>query len=114
MQICGAIIDPPTAVGADGGRFSADIAEVVHTHLNEAACDVATNYFNLPVQIDDSDFVGLDEADLIKPREPNGDLPRSSCLRLAKGSDLIDRGVDVGLLYHGAAPDLGAFEYIEY
>jgi hypothetical protein len=27
------------------------------------------------------------------------------------GSDLIDKGVDVGLPYTGSAPDLGAFEF---
>jgi len=32
-------------------------------------------------------------------------------LRLAPGSTLIDAGVDVGLPYESAAPDLGAFEH---
>jgi chitin-binding protein len=31
-------------------------------------------------------------------------------LRLAAGSTLIDKGVNVGLPYSGSAPDLGAFE----
>ena len=31
-------------------------------------------------------------------------------LRLAPSSRLIDAGTDVGLPYHGSAPDLGAFE----
>ena len=31
-------------------------------------------------------------------------------LRLAKGSDLIDKGEDVGLPFAGSAPDLGPFE----
>ena len=41
-----------------------------------------------------------------------------SCLDAAtyfvapKGSDLIDKGVNVGLPYNGSAPDLGAFEYV--
>jgi hypothetical protein len=30
---------------------------------------------------------------------------------LVAGSDLIDKGVDVGIPYNGAAPDLGAYEY---
>jgi hypothetical protein len=30
--------------------------------------------------------------------------------RLVSGSDLIDKGINVGLAYEGAAPDLGAFE----
>jgi Pyridoxamine 5'-phosphate oxidase len=32
-----AIVDGPSTVGAEGERFRADIAEVVHTHLNDAA-----------------------------------------------------------------------------
>jgi hypothetical protein len=32
-----AIADGPISEGADGDRFHADIAEVVHTHLNEEA-----------------------------------------------------------------------------
>jgi hypothetical protein len=39
-----------------------------------------------------------------------GSLSRSDFLRLAPGSDLIDTGTDVGLLFAGNAPDLGAFE----
>jgi hypothetical protein len=83
------------------------------TNLDESKCDVASNYFNLPVKIDDSDFLSLDEADLIKPREQSGDLPKTLFLRLAPGSDLIDRGVDAGLPFVGDKPDLGAFEFIE-
>jgi hypothetical protein len=79
-------------------------------NLNEAVSDVAENYFNLPVEIDDADFVSLDEAELVKPRQPNGDLPNVPFLRLADGSDLIDRGIDVGLPFEGKTPDLGAFE----
>jgi hypothetical protein len=32
-----AILDGPLASGADGDRFRADVDEVVHTHLNDAA-----------------------------------------------------------------------------
>jgi hypothetical protein len=80
-------------------------------NLDEAAGDVSGNYFNLPVKVAAQDFAGLDEADLLKPRQPNGDLPEVPFLHLVEGSDLIDRGVDVGLPYAGAAPDLGAFEF---
>jgi hypothetical protein len=72
---------------------------------------VSGNYFNLPVTITAADFAGLDEADLVKPRQPNGDLPVVPLLRLSAGSQAIDRGVDVGLPFIGKAPDLGAFEF---
>jgi hypothetical protein len=74
---------------------------------------VGGNYFNLPVQVNDEDFAGLAEEELTKPRQLNGDLPQISFLRLAKESDLIDRGEDVGLPFAGRSPDLGAFELEE-
>jgi hypothetical protein len=57
------------------------------------------------------DFVSLDDTGADGPRQPDGSLPDlSGFLRLVEGSDLIDAGVDVGLPYTGAAPDIGAFE----
>ena len=45
------------------------------------------------------------------PRNADGSLPNNGFARLVLGSDLIDRGVNVGLPYKGLAPDLGAYEY---
>ncbi|MFC5462622.1 right-handed parallel beta-helix repeat-containing protein [Massilia niabensis] len=72
--------------------------------------DHAHNSWNLPVPPSTADFqaVALDGWDA--PRLPGGALPRLPSLRLAAASGLVDRGVDVGLPYLGAAPDLGAFE----
>ncbi len=81
------------------------------TNLNETASDVAGNYFNLPVQVDESDFLGLSLADLIKPRQSDGSLPQTNLLKLAPGSNLIDRGIDIGFPFNGKSPDLGAFEF---
>jgi hypothetical protein len=78
--------------------------------LDAGASDVSDNYFTLPMKITEKDFLGLDEADLVKPRKPNGDLPDVPFLHLAPGSAAIDRGVDVGRPFNGRAPDLGAFE----
>ena len=80
------------------------------TQMDVAACDASNNSFDLPIELTDSDFLGLDEADLVKPRKPNGDLPDVPLLHLARGSAAIDRGVDVGRPFSGKAPDLGAFE----
>jgi hypothetical protein len=90
-------------LGFEGG------SEVVQ--LNAEASDVSGNYFNLPVTISARDFAGLDEADLIKPRQANGDLPLVPLLRLTAGSAAIDRGVEAGRPFAGKAPDLGAFEF---
>jgi len=49
---------------------------------------------------------------LSSARQSDGSLPDlGSYFKLAEGSDAIDAGVDVGLPYSGAAPDLGSFEY---
>lgn len=90
--------------------FAATDAEVAE--LDSGASDVNVNYFSLPVRISADDFLGLDEADLIKPRKPNGDLPDVPFLHLARSSDAIDQGIDVGpaRAFEGKAPDLGAFE----
>ncbi|HVZ89034.1 MAG TPA: right-handed parallel beta-helix repeat-containing protein, partial [Polyangia bacterium] len=44
-------------------------------------------------------------------RQADGSLPVLTFLHLAAGSDLIDKGTNVGFPYVGKAPDLGAFEY---
>lgn len=80
--------------------------------IDFAACTLAANSFDpdSPITVSASDFLGLDEADLVKPRKPDGSLPDVPFLHLAPGSSLIDRGVDVGFPFHGKAPDLGCFE----
>ena len=59
----------------------------------------------------DDDFVSLDTAELRYPRKSDGSLPDINFMKLKAGSDLIDGGIDVGLAYTGAAPDLGWAEY---
>lgn len=58
----------------------------------------------------EGDFTSVDIDELLKPRKADGSLPDVNYFRLVKGSDLIDAGVDVGLPYNGAAPDIGVFE----
>ena len=57
------------------------------------------------------DFVSLDVAQLYYSRNADGSLPVTTLLHLKQGSGLIDKGTNVGLVYYGAAPDLGAYEY---
>ena len=80
------------------------------THFNPAKCDASHNSFDMNLNLTDNDFASLDEAELTHPRQPNGDLPEIHFLHPSEHSQLIGRGVDVGLPFHGAAPDLGAFE----
>lgn len=58
------------------------------------------------------DFLSLDTAVATNARAADFSLPPNSLFRLAAGSDLIDRGRDVGLPFNGTAPDLGAFEFV--
>ena len=58
-----------------------------------------------------ADFISLDVALAAAPRQPDGSLPENSFARLKPGSALIDKGVEVGQPFAGAAPDLGAFEF---
>jgi hypothetical protein len=65
---------------------------------------------NPDYNVTSSDFVSIDHTGVDGPRQVNGSLPDLNFLHLAQGSDLINRGINVGLSYYGAAPDLGAFE----
>jgi uncharacterized repeat protein (TIGR02059 family) len=57
-----------------------------------------------------ADFLSVTSAAATGPRETDGSLPAMTYLHLASGSHLIDAGVNVGIIYAGNAPDLGAFE----
>ena len=60
---------------------------------------------------DSTDFVTLDTLGMRFSRKTNGCLPDINFGKLASTSDMIDAGIDVGIDYVGAAPDLGPFEY---
>ena len=64
-------------------------------------------------KVTDADFLSLDWTELMRPRKADGSLPDIEFMKLAPGSDLIDRGTYVGLPYLGSAPDLGYSEYTD-
>ena len=68
------------------------------------------NSWNLAVTPNAADYVSLLETAAKAPRQTDGSLP-AGFARLVAGSDLIDKGVDVGIPFNGAAPDLGPYEY---
>jgi hypothetical protein len=74
-----------------------------------AGSDASNNSWN-GMTVTDADFASLDDSVITGPRNPDGSLPATDFLKLRPSSSLIDKGVDVGLPYQGAAPDLGAFE----
>jgi uncharacterized repeat protein (TIGR02059 family) len=75
-----------------------------------ASAEHSHNSFDLSVTVSDADFLSLNSDGMDGSRQSDGSLPYLNFLRLAKGSDLIDAGEDVGLSYGGNNPDLGAFE----
>jgi MYXO-CTERM domain-containing protein len=77
---------------------------------NGTGADDAGNSWNLQVMVSDADFVGVDPTGMDGPRKADGSLPDVPFMHLQKGSDLIDKGQNVGLPFNDAAPDLGAFE----
>jgi len=68
------------------------------------------NTWNLAVTANAADYVSLLEAAAKAPRLPDGSLP-TGFARLVAGSDLIDKGVNLGQPFNGTAPDLGPYEY---
>jgi hypothetical protein len=90
--------------------YKATYAELSNIDLTK--CTTSNNWFNLAssITITDADFVSLDENLLTAARGSDNTLPQTGFLRLATGSDLIDKGKVIGFTYSGAAPDLGCFE----
>lgn len=70
----------------------------------------ANNSWNLTVTADAADFLSLAPELAKAPRNADGSLPNNGFAKLTAGSDLINKGVDVGIPYLGSAPDLGAYE----
>jgi hypothetical protein len=69
------------------------------------------NSWNLTVTANLADYRSLDVNLAKAARQADGSLPNNDFARLVAGSDLINKGVDVGLPYCGGVPDLGPFEY---
>jgi hypothetical protein len=55
--------------------------------------------------------MSIESSGALGPRAADGSMPAVDFLKLAAGSQMIDKGTDVGLPFVGAAPDLGAYEY---
>ncbi|MFT7033486.1 MAG: hypothetical protein ACJA2S_001994 [Cyclobacteriaceae bacterium] len=86
-------------------------ASVSGNSYNASTTDVTNNSWQNDLSTTVDDFVSLDIDLLLSPRKEDGSLPDIEYLKLVSGSDLIDKGVNVGLPFNGTAPDLGAFEF---
>lgn len=83
--------------------------------LNATTLDVSNNSWDSGVSATAADYVDFTASRfyemLSAPRKADGSLPDLPMWMLVSGSDLIDKGVNVGLNFVGSAPDLGPFEY---
>jgi hypothetical protein len=93
-------------------------------YIDGYGVDTKNNTWDLNIVPANKDFLSVTDPSLtakdqtvetiagaLGPRQPDGSLPKVDFLKLAAGSQMIDKGVDVGLPFTGAAPDLGAYEY---
>jgi hypothetical protein len=116
-------ITKSTKTGNDTTLDCAGINHVLHNNIsfkyssytetaNLGTCVNTYNSFspNPGVTVDVNDFLSTDESLLIAARQADGSLPDVNFLKLKSGSDLIDKGMNLGFSYYGTAPDLGAFE----
>lgn len=76
----------------------------------DPTCIQISNSWQL-VSVIAADFASLNTSMATNARNADYSLPTNSLFRLSPGSQLIDRGLDVGLPFNGARPDLGAFEF---
>jgi len=78
---------------------------------NATEADVTNNSWQDGITSSVDDFESIDYGQLLNPRKADGSLPDVTFFNLKADSDMIDKGVDVGLSFNGLAPDLGYFEY---
>lgn len=92
------------------GTLRNNVAYGSYTLVNTSGANMKYNSWNLGLTISDADFQSVSTAGWDAARQSDGSLPVLKNLRLASGSQLINKGGDVGLSFLGTAPDLGAFE----
>jgi parallel beta-helix repeat protein len=100
-----------------GGTLASNQSHVLKNNISVGAQDsIGTaieqnNSWNAGFEGSVADFVSLDLSEATAARLPDGKLPPMTVFQLQAKSRWVDAGVDVGLGFVGAAPDLGAFEF---
>lgn len=84
------------------GVYGTTLADIV---------DVTNNSWQNGITVTTDDFTSIDYAQLLGARKSDGSLPDVTFFYLKADSDMINKGVDVGLPFNGTLPDLGAFEF---
>jgi hypothetical protein len=101
------VVDPVVHVLRNNIAYGPGVALA---HATKSDPDDQFNSWNLKSKVTDADFLSVMPGNMDGRRHTDGSLPRLDFMRLAPTSSLVDAGSDVGLPYHGTAPDLGAFE----
>ena len=112
FNLLGRLLDNRTDVSGVGHKLINNLSYGSRrelTAIEVSKCKLARNSFTLGLKLSDKDFLNLDEAELVQPRQPDGSLPVIQFLRPAAGSVLMDAGVNHGLPFKGTRPDIGAF-----
>ena len=97
-------------ISAGTGGYSSWITTVPSASPSTTVPVQATNGWNTGFLTNNADFVSVDPMPTYGARQADGSLPVMTFMHLATGSDLIDRGTNIGLAFNGTAPDLGCFE----
>lgn len=92
-------------------KNSASLGTLATNRFSAKTVTQSNNSWNSGFASAASDFLSVDKQQLLLPRQANGNLPVITFLHQQSSSQMIDKGVDVGLKFAGTAPDLGAFEY---
>lgn len=92
------------------GRLRNNLSPKPKSAQKVEGTDSANNSWDLMASVPDAEFESVSLLGWDAPRKADGSLPDLPNFRPRAGSDLIDKGVDVGLPFKGKAPDLGAFE----
>jgi hypothetical protein len=112
-NMLGRLADNRTDVPGTGHRLRNNLSHGSRRPLSNLVPDgndIDHNAFPPAWPVKDSDFLSLDRAQLLLPRQADGSLPEISLLRPAPMSSLIDAGIPVGLPFTGTRPDIGAGE----
>ena len=107
-KVAGATLDIKNCVSFSGNR-----KDVFQVGAQISDTQQSNNTWNLDITPVDTDFESMDISLAKSLRNPDGSFSAemNKLFRLSPGSQLIDKGIDIGSPFCGQSPDLGAFEY---
>ncbi|TLX75682.1 hypothetical protein E9993_08980 [Labilibacter sediminis] len=81
-------------------------------HTSSALFTHSHNTWNTSNEtLTDDDFISIDTTGISGPRKADGSLPDLDFMKHHGEAKIVDRGINVGLPYHGDAPDIGFHEH---